>query len=462
MGGCFSGVGSVVSDVFAPAVDIGAAVFAPEVLPELLTAEGVGAGVGAATSALAGGNPLKGAISGADVGAGAEGGALLGGAQLGSTLGISGSTIGETLGGAVGGAAGSGATGTNPLAGGLQGGLTSAIASQLVGTPTSAPQTGGSLAATAAPASVAPSSTSLGDFSQAAPVTNVTSSDLPAPGTSLSQYAPTGQPNTLTGGTQDLINSFANQQAANTPVTDALNPKVIADMNAAAGGTDPTLTQQSLGSQLFNSNAPVAQTSNDIPQNLAGGGGANAPAAAQGNSLLNAIKGTDSWGTALGNNLSMIPSLAGLGLAAVQGNKTLKGQNQVAGEANQLAAQGQQLQSYLQSGTLPPGTEQSINEASASAVAAIRSKYAAMGMSGSSAEQQDIANAEAQAASQGTDIAMNLLKTGINESGIASNLYNNILQTSLGQSKELSNVGSSFFSSLSGGGKPIANSNVTG
>ena len=160
----------------------------------------------------------------------------------------------------------------------------------------------------------------------------------------------------------------------------------------------------------------------------------------------------------------MIPSVAGLGMAAIQGNKTLKGQNQLTSEANQLATQGAQLQGYLQSGTLPPGMEQAIQQAGDSAKASIRSRYASMGMSGSSAEQQDLANVDTQIQAQGAQQAMSLLQTGINESGIASNLYNNILQTSLGQSNQLSSAFSNFAGSLAGGGKNLVlnTSGITG
>lgn len=151
-------------------------------------------------------------------------------------------------------------------------------------------------------------------------------------------------------------------------------------------------------------------------------------------------------------------TLAGAGILGVEAlnQPTIPGANTAGGKINatadQLAAQGEQLQGFLSSGTLPPGVAQGIKTATESAKATIRSQYAARGMSGSSAEMQDLAAADNAAQTQGTNVAMNLLQTGINETGLATKLYETILQQSLTSDQGLSDAIAKFAGSLAGGG----------
>lgn len=153
----------------------------------------------------------------------------------------------------------------------------------------------------------------------------------------------------------------------------------------------------------------------------------------------------------LGKNASWLVPAAGLGYQAIKGQSPMPGEKQINTAADQLGKQGQQLSGYLQSGTLPPGVQQSINQGVESAKASIRSKYASMGMSGSSAEMQEISSAEMRGKTEGANIAMNLLQTGISESGLAAGLYQDIMKNALDQDKELGSALSTFGSSLGGG-----------
>jgi len=121
-------------------------------------------------------------------------------------------------------------------------------------------------------------------------------------------------------------------------------------------------------------------------------------------------------------------------------NQTPPGENAINTTANQLSAQSTQLQNYLTSGTLPPGVSTALSQAASQAQAAIRSQYAARGMSGSSAEVADLANVQNTIVSQGASIATNLLAQGVNEAGLAAQLYGQIMQTSLAQDNQLSNA----------------------
>ena len=91
------------------------------------------------------------------------------------------------------------------------------------------------------------------------------------------------------------------------------------------------------------------------------------------------------------SNLGPAAALGGIGLDLLRGNTPVPGQSALSAEAAQLASQGQKLQSYLDTGTLPAGVSQSINQATQGAKAAIRSRYAAMG-GDTSAMAQDLAN----------------------------------------------------------------------
>ena len=118
-------------------------------------------------------------------------------------------------------------------------------------------------------------------------------------------------------------------------------------------------------------------------------------------------------------------------LKANQGINNIPGAKQLSNEAAALAGQGQSLQSYLQTGTLPPGVQQSIDQAKTAAVASIKSQYASRGMSGSSAEAQDVAAASERAATSGAQIAQQLLQSGISETQLSSQIYSQLLDANI-------------------------------
>ena len=145
--------------------------------------------------------------------------------------------------------------------------------------------------------------------------------------------------------------------------------------------------------------------------------------------------------------------LAGAGLAynMLKGNQKPEYQANVEAAAQQMAAQSSQLQGYLTSGTLPPGMGAALSSAHNSAEAAIRSRYANMGMSGSSAEMNDLANLSYITVSQGATIASQLLQTGVSEAQFASGLYQNLMTTSMAQDTAMSNAIAGFTNAMAGG-----------
>lgn len=142
---------------------------------------------------------------------------------------------------------------------------------------------------------------------------------------------------------------------------------------------------------------------------------------------------------------------AGLVGSGLMGASSPKGYNQEKTSAGNLAASSKQLESYIQNGTLPPGVQASLNQAVEAEHAGIRSQYASRGMSGSSAEAQDLAAATERGQAEGTKYAMNLLETGIKEAGMSDQIYQFLLQDSMKNDQNLMTNFTKFASGLVGG-----------
>lgn len=144
----------------------------------------------------------------------------------------------------------------------------------------------------------------------------------------------------------------------------------------------------------------------------------------------------------------------GLGMNLLKGNQKPAGTDQLTGQANQLSAQGQQLQSYLASGTLPPGVQEGIDRAKVAARARIISNFASQGMSTNPAENSALAtelnNLDLQAADQGSKIATQLLQTGINETGLSSQIYENLVKIDQTQMQQTGQAIANFAAALGG------------
>lgn len=368
-----------------------------------------GAAGGALLSGVTGGNPLIGAATGAITGGFVPAGGALGGEIGGST----GAAIGDVLGGAAGGALGSQISGGSPVTGALTGavpGVIAGVSGLSSGAPSdfgspAAPAGGASAASAAPPAGAAPLDlTSLAGgvpFTTASPA-SVDPSILPAAGGSGVLSAPSpGLPSSSS------LLDFGGGSLAGTPTItgpNAVGPESVAGGTAAGSGAGSSGILGSPGSLLNKISSPGT---------LVAGGGL----------LYSLLKG------------NKVPDLSNL-------------QNQ----ADTLGAQGTQLGSYLQSGTLPPGAQTAINQATAAAKAKVRSQYAAMGMSGSSAETQDLNNIDLQAQTQAFGIADQLLQTGINESGLASGIYENLVAINQKQAQQTGSAIANLAAALSGGG----------
>jgi hypothetical protein len=150
---------------------------------------------------------------------------------------------------------------------------------------------------------------------------------------------------------------------------------------------------------------------------------------------------------------------------------------QAQSNANSIIQQGQGLIQPISTGVLPSGWSSQVSTALNDAITSTKSKFAAMGMSGSTMENSEIANLQQQSQIQSAQLAQNLANTGLQElqsgnqytttglnaltaqgnlSTSAASLYQQLLNSSLQQDQALQNSITNFASAAAGGGSNAA------
>jgi len=165
--------------------------------------------------------------------------------------------------------------------------------------------------------------------------------------------------------------------------------------------------------------------------------------------LTNKAGGTD-WGALAKGAVGA----GGLAYSAINNAGTTPATKAVQQMAGQQNAQGQQLESYLANGTLPPGAQQYVDAQTSAATAAIKSKYAQMGMSGSTAEAQELSNVASQAQAQMFNMAQQLYANGVSQTGASANLYKLLMDQQNQDNTAMGNAITNFTSALGGGAAP--------
>lgn len=151
-------------------------------------------------------------------------------------------------------------------------------------------------------------------------------------------------------------------------------------------------------------------------------------------------------------------AVAGGGLLynMLTGSKTSAEMKALGGQAGQLGAQGQQLMSYLQSGTLPPGLQQGITNATNAMRARIIANHAKNGMSTdpsqNSALAQELNNVDLQAQALIAQQGEQLMQLGLNETQLSTQLYTTLEKLNRDQSASMGRAIATFASALGGGG----------
>lgn len=157
------------------------------------------------------------------------------------------------------------------------------------------------------------------------------------------------------------------------------------------------------------------------------------------------------------NPLGIGAAAAGLGMNLLRGNPTDPNQKMLQATATQLGAQGQVFQNYLATGTLPPAMQAQLSQATDAAKARIIANHASNGMptdpSQNSALAQELSAVDMNAVAAMAKAQMDMLNTGLNETGLSTQLYETLVKMDKQNNTDLLNAISSFAGALGGGSK---------
>lgn len=405
-------------------------------------AEGAAAGgtLGEAGTSLAGGEIAAG-------GGGAAEGAVAGGSSAipGGSLGLLDlATGGEGFSTAPSGVSVLGQSA--PVAGGFNAGLGAGFGAGAAAGAGSGPgggasgasslEGGGTFSGTATdPTQATSASGTFGNLGASNPITGAapdasTTGATTATGTPTATGSPafdpttgvTGSPGSATGTTMDFTSPALS--VANSALSDApAGMDAIAAQNFAAENT----ANPALSATLDNTG-------------ISGGAG---PAPGGGFGASDIMK-------FLKSNPNLI--LGGVGLGAAAANKpSLPNMGNLNAEATAANNTANSLINAETSGQLPPGQQQMVQNALNDTISGIRAKYANMGLSGSSSEQQEIAAARERAAATTADLATKVTGQGLNALGLAEQIYATIAQLKLGQDQGLQQAIANFAGAAAGG-----------
>jgi hypothetical protein len=373
----------------------------------------------------------------------------------------------EILGGAALLATGAGAAGIGPLSGLFSSGAAGADAAAsaatdvagsavpaatdagLAATLNAAPATVGGVAsdvatplAAGAPSLAAdinsPISAAAGDLASAGPSFSNIASALPSANTLL------GDATSITsGGGAPNITAPLSMDVGYAPGA-APGGAINAASAGAGGGYDPSLTPPggSMGGDTTN-------------QDFSGGAPGSGSDTSGVNGFLQSLK----------NNPLQLAGLAPLAMAFMQSNSPVPGSAPVtqaaqtaAQTAGGLTSQSNQNLSYANTGALPAGVNESINNAANAAKTQVKSSFAGMGIPpGSSMEREQLAAVDANAGAQRVAAANQLTTLGIQEAQaatgqqqIASNQDIALMNAQIQQEKDLEDALAGFSKSLAG------------
>lgn len=234
---------------------------------------------------------------------------------------------------------------------------------------------------------------------------------------------------------------------------------------ASAGGTSAVAAPPGVNPSSFSvdpTSSAFTQGNNLTPQQLGQPSGTPAPQANQtggqqaqqsGGFFDNLISGLT--GSVTKNPLGAVGALAaggGLINNLIQGQKQDPAAQQLQALANQLGPQASQLQSYLANGTLPPGMQASVDQATAAAKARVISSYASRGQSTdpsqNSALAQELSSIDQNAVVSAGQLAVQLYQQGVSETQINAQIYNALLNADQAQAKQTQDALGSFASAL--------------
>jgi len=320
----------------------------------------------------------------------------------------------------------------------------------------------GSPLAAARPISIGGGTTPTGPAPQAAPANVSLPSDTAAPGTT---------PGPLNA---SLTSPFANVPAA----TPGQIPASTANQLAFGGGEFAPSEASLPGSTLTETaalNPPLSGTPTGVTGTPAATAGATGLGQYEGNfgtaaNPPNPLPGSSGVGSFFSNNAGLLGLLGAsvggqllapqiskaLGTSNVLGSAPLQGAaTQAAQTAGTQTQIGTNLETPLETGTLPAPQQAQLDQATTAAIAAVKGKYASLGMSGSTSEQsaidavnQEALNVKAEIEGQLFTSGTQALQTATNNLGLEGNIYTTLLNAGLQQDEQLSNAISGFANAL--------------
>jgi hypothetical protein len=363
------------------------------------------------------GEAIAGAVGGAAVAAGAGGTAAAAGIAGTGLAGALGTAAEFGIGGAVLGAGESALTGKDPLKGAEAGLIGGAVTGGLGGF------LGSSLGSTAGGAVAGALGGGLGSL---------------ATGSNPLTGALTGG---VTGGIVGSMGGLggAAPGGAQSAVS-ALGPTTAAD--ATPGGFSNIGGDLTQGGAAPGGSGPGGAGGGSGP---GGAGGGSGPGGAGG--LKNLF--SDPLGAIKANPGLTLAGL-GMGYTVLKGNQMPTGYAQLEQQANTLTAEANQLTQGALNNALPPEAQAQLDQAQNAAVQQIRSKYAQMGLSGSSMEAQAQAGVNEAMASQGYSIMQQLMSQGLSAAQAANAALTQIMNANVEQNAATSGAIGKFAGALAG------------
>jgi hypothetical protein len=277
----------------------------------------------------------------------------------------------------------------------------------------------------------------------------------------------------LFGGGGDIAVAAGGDSAALDAITAGAEPTLAPAVDAASvgGGTGlpasfgglptgiATAPDAALGAAGGGGATPAGFASTEAEQfgAVTGAGGAAPTGAAPsgGSSFLSSLSPSNWTLGGVGKVAGAAAAGVGLGMDVLNRNQMDPNQAMLAQKAAQLGQQGQVLASYLKTGTLPPALKAQLDQAVAADKARIVAGYAAKGMptdpNQNSALAQDLNNLQIQSVAAMADAQIQMLNTGLKETGMSTDIYNILTKLDLAQNQQLMSAISSFAAALGGG-----------
>lgn len=267
-------------------------------------------------------------------------------------------------------------------------------------------------------------------------------------------HGSTGQPSSGTPGA--IPAALAQSTPSLSSATSAASPAGASSFAGGLpnfGGDDPVsqAVARMNTSDLSVLTDPSSLNPGHIPLDLMSSlGGGGAPAASGGGFSLSKLLGKEA-----------LPAAA-LGYSIYKGNKTpsqVKSLQALADQQNQAGTALQAGAIAEQQGKLPGGAEAAVNNSVEAMKARIRQNYAQLGLTGSTAEAQDLAYADQAAEMEKFQIGQGMAQTGFQAAsqdlGVASGLYGDILNAETAQGTALGDALAEFAGGLVDFGRKV-------